>query len=191
MTDYIERIREFLGPDEGRLFSIRAREYGLAEDGPELLQMIVLARAAERAETAAAQAADAASLVMTELAGFRKDLASIRPELATEIGSEIEERMTQCFDDLDREVAGKARALAHAEFTAAATVRTRAIAEEVAELRRVASEGGAGAAPAGTGDDVEGFVLTWREVLTLAGVVAAVASLIAVLALHMPPLPGL
>lgn len=187
VTDYIERIRDFLGPEEGRVFSVRAREFGLAEDGPELLQMIVLAKAAERAEAAATAAADAANLVKSEIAGFRTDLATVRPDLAIAIGSEIEDRMTQCFDDLEREVAGKARALAHAEFTAAATVRTRAIQEEVAELRRVAAEGGHGAPPAAASGE-EGFVFTWRELAGLVGIVAVVASVVSWAAVHLPVL---
>ena len=182
-VDFIEQIREFLGGEEGRVFAQRARQYGLAEDGPELLPMIVLARAAERSEAAAQVATEALSAFRSEAGGMRDTMGRLKTELVGSVGGEIEDRIVQSIDDVQREVAGMCRALAHSELSAASTVRTRAIAEEVAELRRAAAEGpnaGASGAPAqGTVGSGDGFALTMRELAYFVAAAGGVGAIVA------------
>ena len=127
--NYIERIKTALGPERAMIFMETVNALDLNPDDPELL-------------LAAANASFVVSLAeMPKLiASEREKLEGVFARFLQDADLKIAESMTKAVDEMHSEVRTMARELAQGEYTAAASLRSTAIMDEVRALKGAANE---------------------------------------------------
>jgi hypothetical protein len=127
--NYIERIKTALGPERAMIFMETVNALDLNPDDPELL-------------LAAANASFVVSLaeIPKLIASEREKLEGVFARFLQDVDLKIAEGMTKAVDEMHTEVRTMARELAQGEYTAAASLRSTAIMDEVRALKGAANE---------------------------------------------------
>jgi len=127
--NYIGVIKDALGPERAMIFMEAVNALDLNPDDPELL-------------LAAANASFVVSLaeVPKILVAEREKQEGVFARFLQDVDLKIAEGMTKAVDEMHTEVRTMARELATGEYTAAASLRSTAIMDEVRALKGAASE---------------------------------------------------
>jgi hypothetical protein len=127
--NYIARIKEALGPERAMAFMEAVNALDLNPEDPELL-------------LAAANASYVVSLAEMPkiIAAEREKLEGVMARFLQDADLKVAEAMTKAVDEMHSEVRTMARELAQGEYTAAASLRSTAIMDEVRALKGAANE---------------------------------------------------
>jgi hypothetical protein len=127
--NYIERIKGALGPERAMIFMETVNALDLNPEDPELL-------------LAAANASFVVSLaeIPKIIVAEREKLEGVFARFLQDVDLKIAEGMTKAVDEMHSEVRTMARELATGEYTAAASLRSTAIMDEVRALKGAAGD---------------------------------------------------